>query len=359
MIAFQSDIRCVSEQELSQFLKNNGENAFRLKQIREWLWKKGATDYDGMTNLSVGLREKLRQTFSFQTMTILQELQSADGTVKFVFSLFDGQKIEGVLIPSNDRVTTCISSQVGCPLGCSFCATGSMGFIRNLHFTEIWDQFTWMNRKALTYYGKEISNIVYMGMGEPLLNYENVMESVRLLTTDAGRGMSPSRITLSTVGIAKNIRQLADDGFKAGLAISLHSADEEKRRKIMPVAKTNSLEALREALRYFVEHTGERITFEYVMLQGVNDTLDDAEKLARYCKSFPVKINMIKYNSTDSRFKSSDPRTVEAFARFLENRNMIVNIRKSKGEDIQAACGQLVKKMKMSQKQINDTNNTN
>lgn len=343
MIAFQTDIRCISEQELAQFLKDNGESTFRLKQIREWLWKKGATHYDEMTNLSVGLREKLRQTFSFQTMTILQELQSADGTVKFIFSLFDGQKIEGVLIPSNDRVTTCISSQVGCPLGCAFCATGSMGFIRNLHFTEIWDQFTLMNRKALTYYGREISNIVYMGMGEPLLNYGNMMESVRLLTTDAGRGMSPSRITLSTVGIAKSIRQLADDGFKAGLAVSLHSADEEIRRKIMPVTKTNSLREIRDALRYFVEHTGERITFEYVMLKEVNDSLYDAEKLAQYCKSFPVKINIIEYNQTDCQFKASDPRTVEAFVHFLESRNMIVNIRKSKGEDIQAACGQLVK----------------
>ncbi|MDR2979050.1 MAG: 23S rRNA (adenine(2503)-C(2))-methyltransferase RlmN [Bacteroidales bacterium] len=345
MMRTKPDIRYISEEELGLFLKENGESAFRLKQIKEWLWKKGAVCFNEMTNLSVVLREKLTTAFTFQNLTISQELQSCDGTVKFVFTLHDNRKIEGVLIPSPDRVTTCLSSQVGCPLGCQFCATGTMGFTRNLHFTEIWDQFNVMNRKALEYYGKEITNIVYMGMGEPLLNYDNVMMSIQLLSTESGKGMSSSRITLSTVGITKGIRQLADDGFKAGLAISLHSADEEIRKRIMPVTKTNSLVELQNVLRYFVEKTGKRITFEYIMLHGINDSLDDAEKLARYCKSFPVKINIIEYNSTDSFFKGSPQKTVDTFVRFLESRNLIVNIRKSKGQDIRAACGQLVKRV--------------
>ncbi|MDL2312521.1 23S rRNA (adenine(2503)-C(2))-methyltransferase RlmN [Bacteroidales bacterium OttesenSCG-928-B11] len=342
------DIRLISAEELSFFLKENGESAFRQKQISEWLWKKGAINFDEMTNLSLILREKLKSSFTFKAAAISQERQSNDGTAKFVFTLHDGHKIEGVLIPSNDRVTTCVSSQVGCALACGFCATGTMGFTRNLHATEIWDQFILMNRRSVELYGKEVTNIVYMGMGEPLLNYDNVLESIRLLTTDTGKGLSPSRITLSTVGITQGIRQLADDGFKAGLAVSLHTADEQVRKEIMPVTKTNSLDELRQALQYFVGKTGSRITFEYVMLSGINDSLRDAEKLAQYCKSFPVKINIIEYNRTDSDFRGSIPQAKETFVRFLENRNLIVNIRKSKGEDIDAACGQLVEKSRKS-----------
>lgn len=337
------DIRDISPEMLSDFLKENREQPFRSKQIQEWLWEKGALSFQEMTNLSLALREKLSTAFSFSVMTISQEIQSVDGTVKFAFTLHDEKRIEGVLIPSGDRVTACISSQVGCPLGCRFCATGSMGFIRNLHFTEIWEQFILMNRKALEHYGREITNIVYMGMGEPLLNYDSVLKSIQFLTSKRGRGMSPSRITLSTVGIAKGIKQLANDGFRAGLAVSLHSADEEIRKEIMPVSKTNSLQELKDALRYFVTQTGERITFEYVMLAGINDSLKDAEKLARYCTAFPVKINIIEYNATDSPFRGSDAATIRSFVRFLEERNLIVNIRKSKGDDIKAACGQLVK----------------
>ena len=338
------DIRYISNEELTLFLEKCGEKPFRGKQIREWLWKKNIQSFDEMLNLSLSLRESLRSNFEFKTTLIEQEFKSVDKTVKFVFKLFDGQKIEGVLIPSDKRVTACISSQVGCPLGCRFCATGNMGFTRHLHFSEIIDQYALMNKKSIDYYSRDISNMVFMGMGEPLLNYDNVMQSINILTSEEGKGISPSRITLSTVGITRGIRRLADEGFKCGLAISLHSADEEKRKKIMPVAKSNSLFELQDALRYYAEKTKSRITVEYLLLDKINDSQNDAEKLAQYCKAFPVKINIIEYNTTDSEFSGSKPEKKELFIRYLESKNLIVNIRHSRGQDISAACGQLLRK---------------
>lgn len=339
-----NDIRDISSSELQQFLLENGEKPFRTKQIREWLWKKGTRNFDEMSNLSVALRDKLKSHFTFKTTSIKEEIESTDRTIKFLFQLHDGELIEGVLIPSQNRVTACLSSQAGCPLGCIFCATGSMGFKRNLHYAEIFDQFNLMNEKSVINFGREISNIVYMGMGEPLLNYEHVMTSIDILTFPDGKALSPSRITLSTVGIVKGIRQLADDRFKAGLAVSLHSADETVRRKLIPAAKNNSLEDLRKALEYFFEKSNERITFEYLLLQGINDSIKDAEKLAVYCRAFPVKINLIEYNNTGTGLKGSSKENIEIFSEFLKAKNMIVNIRRSKGQDISAACGQLVRK---------------
>lgn len=339
-----NDIRDISLAEIQQFLLENGEKPFRAKQIREWLWKKGIRNFDEMSNLSVALRDKLKAHFTFKTTSIKDEIESTDQTIKFLFQLHDGELIEGVLIPSQNRVTACLSSQAGCPLGCIFCATGSMGFKRNLHYAEIFDQFNLMNEKSVINFGREISNIVYMGMGEPLLNYENVMTSVDILTSPDGKALSPSRITLSTVGIVKGIRQLAHDRFKPGLAVSLHSADETVRRKLIPAAKNNSLEDLRKALEYFVEKSNERITFEYLLLQGINDSIKDAEKLAVYCRAFPVKINLIEYNNTGTGLQGSSKENIEIFSEFLKAKNMIVNIRRSKGQDISAACGQLVRK---------------
>jgi len=332
----------ISLQELKDFLSQHHEKSFRAKQIMEWLWKKGVSSFDEMSNLSLSLRELLTQHFELNRIKIEQELKSVDGTVKFVFLLHDNCLIEGVLIPSSHRITACISSQAGCPLGCKFCATGSMGFKRNLHYSEIFDQFLLMNQKAKEYFDKNISNIVYMGMGEPLLNYDNVLKSIELLTSKEGQELSPSRITLSTVGIISEIKRLVDDGFKSGLAISLHSADEKIRKQLMPVENKNPLPALQEAIRYFSEKTGERITLEYLMLQNINDTLQDAEKLSKFCRAFPVKINIIEYNpSKYSEYKASYPDKIKQFADYLESKNMIVNLRKSKGRDIAAACGQL------------------
>jgi 23S rRNA (adenine2503-C2)-methyltransferase len=338
------DIRYISNDELVLFLEKCGEKAFRAKQIREWLWKKDIQSFDEMLNLSLSLRESLKNNFEFKTTLIEKEEKSIDRTVKFVFKLFDGNKIEGVLIPSDKRVTACISSQVGCPLGCRFCATGSMGFTRHLHFSEIIDQYSLMNKKALEYYSHDISNIVYMGMGEPLINYDNVKKSIDILTSSEGKGLSPARITLSTVGIVQGIRRLADEGFKCGLAISLHSADEEKRKKIMPVTTSNTLLELQDALRYYVEKTKSRITIEYLLLDKINDSQNDAMKLAQFCRAFPVKINIIEYNTTDSEFVGSNPEKKEIFVNYLESKNLIVNIRHSRGQDISAACGQLLRK---------------
>ncbi len=338
------DIRYISNDEIMLFLEKCGEKAFRAKQIREWLWKKDIQSFDEMLNLSLSLRESLKSNFEFKTTLIEKEEKSIDKTVKFVFKLFDGNKIEGVLIPSDKRVTACISSQVGCPLGCRFCATGSMGFTRHLHFSEIIDQYSLMNKKALEYYSHDISNIVYMGMGEPLINYDNVKKSIDILTSSEGKGLSPTRITLSTVGIVQGIRRLADEGFKCGLAISLHSADEEKRKKIMPVTTSNTLLELQDALRYYVEKTKSRFTIEYLLLDKINDSQYDAEKLAQFCRAFPVKINIIEYNTTDSEFVGSHPEKREIFVNYLESKNLIVNIRHSRGQDISAACGQLLRK---------------
>ena len=338
------DIRHLTDSELVSFLESVNEKPFRAKQIAEWLWKKGASRFEDMTNLSVSLRAALDAHFSFQAADIEEEVKAGDGTVKFVFRLHDGQKVEGVLIPSAGRTTACISSQVGCPLRCAFCATGTMGFIRQLHYSEIFDQYRLINAKSLANFGKQLSNIVYMGMGEPLLNYDNVMRSVEILTAPWGQQLSPSRITLSTAGVAPAIKRLADDGFKAGLAVSLHCADELKRIKLMPVTELHPLKTLQEALSYYHSKTNERITIEYLLLNGLNDSTDDARKLWEYCKHFPVKINIIEYNATGDRFSPSPAYRLEAFVNYLTAKNMVVNIRRSKGKDAQAACGQLVQK---------------
>ena len=335
------DIRHITAEQLTDFLLQHGEKKFRATQIQEWLWKRGASTFAEMTNLSVALRQLLEQHFTFQRTAIERRVQSSDGTAKYLFALHDGCRVEGVLIPSGQRVTACISSQVGCALKCAFCATGMLGFTRNLHFSEIFDQYMLMNREAEQLYGHVISNIVYMGMGEPLLNYENVMESVQLITAPAGPGLSPSRITLSTVGIAEGIRRLADDGFKPEVALSLHCADELKRSLRMPITRSNNFAMLQDALRYLHEKTGKRITIEYLMLKGWNDSVEDARKLFRFCMPFPVKVNLIEYNATNCGYEKSPEENVQRFVAFLESKNMVVNIRHSRGQDIDAACGQL------------------
>lgn len=338
-----NDLRYITSDELATFLVENGEKKFRLGQIEDWLWKKGAQNLDEMRNISTDLKKKLQGNFTFFNTQVETMVQSQDGTAKFIFLLHDGQRIEGVLIPTETRVTACISSQVGCALRCSFCATGTMGFIRNLHFTEIFDQFILMNRKSQELYNQTITNIVYMGMGEPLMNYENVMRSIDLLTSPKGQGLSPSRITLSTVGISMGIRRLADDGFKPDLALSLHCADEVKRRRLMPVTEHQTFEMLQDSLQYFHQKTGKRITIEYLLLKNWNDSINDAKRLFHFCRPIPVKINLIEYNPTDSGFEKSPEEHVRRFVDFLESKNLIVNIRHSRGQDIAAACGQLVK----------------
>ena len=342
----KKNIREESLEQLTGFLTENGEKAFRVKQIWQWLWQRGAVRFEDMTNLSKGTRELLENTYYIDSIIPDQIQTATDGTVKTAWKLGDGELVESVLIPGKDKFTVCVSSQVGCKLGCAFCATGTLGFKRNLSAGEIFDQVM-TAKKAAEEQGQTLSNIVFMGMGEPLLNYENVLKAIDRITAEDGMAMSPYRITVSTAGIPDKIRQLADDNVRFNLAISLHSAKDAVRTNLMPVNKAYSLADIAESLKYFVEKTGTRPTFEYLLLKGVNDSLDDAKALATYCRQFPIKINIIEYNAVEgSGFQHTPDKQRDEFIKFLESRNMIVNLRRSKGKDIDAACGQLANKMK-------------
>lgn len=339
-----SDIRSIDQEQLKSFLKQHNQQAFRVKQILEWLWKKAVYSFEDMTNLSLDLRKLLAENFEIRGIQTDKIQRSQDGTLKFRFRLYDGHLIESVLIPvpEDERYTVCVSSQVGCSLTCSFCATGKMKRIRNLDAAEIFDQVVLVSRECEKVYGRPITNVVYMGMGEPLLAYSEVMKSIELLTSPEALGMSPKRITISTAGIAKMIRKLADEGTKVNLALSLHASDDAKRDSIMPINEHNNLEALMAALKYFYEKTGNRISYEYIALRGFNDSLEDAARLAKLCRFFPVRVNIIEYNPIgDGLFDRSEENKVDEFARFLRAKNIMVTVRRSRGKDIDAACGQL------------------
>ena len=340
------DIRSLSLEELKNVLVEKGEKAFRAKQVFEWLWKKNAHSFDDMSNISKSLRDLLNGNFIINYAKPEHVQESSDGTTKIAFKLHDNLLVEGVLIPSEKRATACISCQVGCKLGCDFCATAGLGFKRDLTAGEIYDQIFYIKTLAEEK-GYNFSNIVYMGMGEPLLNYDNVMQSIDMVTGKQGLEMSPRRITLSTAGLPHMIKRLADDDVKFNLAISLHSAINEVRNTIMPINKTYNLEDLSEAIMYFVEKTDSRPTFEYLLLKNINDSIDDAKALAHFCKSFPVKINIIEYNPTEKdKYQKANLDKLEAFTKYLESKNIIVNVRRSRGKDIDAACGQLANKKK-------------
>jgi len=342
---FKKDLRLLSFQEIYQLFAINGEPAFRAKQVYDWLWKKHILSFDKMKNIPAKTIKYLDKNFKINPISILSFKKSNDKTIKTTFQLFDSKIIEGVLIPTENRTTACVSSQVGCSLSCEFCATGKLGWTRNLDFPEIFDQVMMINQQSQKTLGKPISNIVFMGMGEPLLNYNNVLKAIELLTSPDIFNFSPGRITISTVGIIKMIKQLADDHVKFNLAISLHAATDKKRSLIMPVNENNSLKNLAEALKYFHFKTKTRITLEYLILDKFNDSLDDAQDLANYCKNFPCKINIIEYNPIENGiYKNASKNKEKAFIDFLKSKNLIVNIRKSKGKDIAAACGQLAYK---------------
>lgn len=347
-MAEKQNIRSIELDDLKKFFTEKGEKAFRAKQVFEWLWKKHATTFDEMTNLSVSTRELLDSYFEINAVTIAEKQVSSDRTIKNAFRLQDGKITEGVLIPTPKRMTACISSQVGCSLTCKFCATGRLERLRNIDAEEIFDQVALIKQQAEEHYQTPLSNIVYMGMGEPLLNYKNVLKSVELITSPDGLGMSPKRITVSTAGIAKLIKKLGDDQVKFNLALSLHAANDAKRSEIMPINEQNSLESLKESLAYFYDKTGTRVTFEYIIFKDFNDSLEDAKELAEFCKVVPCKINIIEYNPIDDGdFEKADSETTDKFAAFLENTfNLIVNVRRSRGKDIDAACGQLANKNK-------------
>lgn len=336
------DIRDLTEQEITQVLQEMGEPRFRGKQIYEWIWKRGADNFQAMTNISKDLRLKLESVFSMSSLHIDLQQKSSDGTLKCRFILWDGNYIEGVLIPTEDRITACISSQVGCSLGCKFCATGYMKTRRNLDVYEIYQQVFLLNVLAEKQYQKHITNIVFMGMGEPLLNYKNVLAAIAKITSPEGMGMSARRITLSTAGIAKMIRKLADDNVKFNLALSLHAADDLKRSALMPINESNPLSELTEALNYFYDRTRNRITFEYILFEGINETEEDARNLVKLCKRTGAKVNIIEYNTiAEADYHKSREQQRSAFIAHLEAAGVVAKVRRSRGKDIDAACGQL------------------
>jgi 23S rRNA (adenine2503-C2)-methyltransferase len=340
------DIRSLSKNELIATCESLGEKKFRANQLWEWLWQKSARSFNEMTNLSKEFRATLAATFTFNTMTIANSQRSSDGTIKYAFRLNDDHLVEGVLIPTSDRVTACISSQVGCSLSCTFCATGFLKRERNLRADEMYDQVAILKEEAQKEYGINLSNVVLMGMGEPLLNYANVMAGMERVNAPDGLGMSPQRITLSTAGIAKMIKKLGDDGARFNLALSLHSANNEQRARIMPITDTNSIDDLVEALNYFHDKTGTRVTLEYCVINDINDDPMEAEELVAFCQRITCKVNLIEYNPIDlAEFISSSAEKIERFANYLESKKVIVNVRRSRGKDIDAACGQLANKL--------------
>lgn len=343
------DIRSLNLEALQEHFIGLGDKSFRAKQVYEWLWKKSCFSFDEMSNISKELRTKLAENFSINHIKINSSQFSNDKTIKNSFVLFDNNLIEGVLIPTPGRMTACVSSQVGCSLTCKFCATGYMERKRNLNPDEIYDQVVLIDKQARENYGIPLSNIVYMGMGEPLLNYKNVLESVEKITSEDGLNMAAKRITVSTAGIAKMIKKLGDDQVKFNLALSLHAANDEKRNTIMPINEQNSLKSLAEALKYYYAKTKNPVTYEYIVFDGVNDTLLDAMELARFCKHLPCKVNIIEYNPISfASFINAGEDKIEAFAEYLRKQGITTNLRRSRGKDIDAACGQLAIKEKVS-----------
>ncbi len=340
------NIRHLTLAELENYFEENGEKKFRVKQVWEWLWQKHAMSFAEMTNLSKELRQKLGTDFTLPALTIDTVQHSADGTIKTRFKTHDGHLVEGVLIPTTSRYTACVSSQIGCSLSCRFCATGYIDRKRNLDFDEIYDEVVLINRQCEEAHGKKLSNIVFMGMGEPLLNYKNVLRSIERITAPDGLAMSPKRITVSTAGVAKAIRQLGDDKVKFKLALSLHAANDAKRHEIMPINDTNNIRSLVDALNYFYKQTGNEITFEYILFKDFNDSLKDADELIKIYRQVPADlINIIEYNPIDyARFEKPEEERVQAFMQYLEKHRVNVRLRRSRGKDIDAACGQLANK---------------
>jgi len=338
----KEDILKLSLAEITSFIEESGEKAFRAKQVYHWLWKKGVRSFELMTNIPATTLRALEEKFLINEISVAKLQKSKDGTIKSGFKLHDGHLVEGVMIPAVDRNTACISSQVGCSMTCTFCATGGMDRLRNLEAHEIYDQVLEIQKQTLEKTGKGLSNIVYMGMGEPLLNYNNVLSSIEKITSPDGMGMSPKRITVSTVGIAKMIVKLADDEVKFNLALSLHAANDAKRSEIIPINEQNSLDTLKDALIYFHGKTGTRVTYEYIIFKDFNDEIEDAEELAQFCKHIPCKVNIIEYNPiAGGTLQQANRKKVDAFVNYLESKNIIANIRRSRGKDIDAACGQL------------------
>ena len=339
------DIRSLTEDQIIKFFIDKGFDSYRGRQVYEWIWKKSIYSFDDMTNLSKDVRLMLDTNFVINHIEVDKIQKSSDGTIKNAVKLFDDLTVESVLIPTEDRTTACVSSQVGCSLDCKFCATSILKRMRNLNPDEIYDQVVTINNQSLKYFNRSLSNIVFMGMGEPLMNYNNLIRSIEKISSDKGLNMSQKRIVVSTSGIPKMIKKLADENLKVNLALSLHSAIEETRNKIMPFSTKFSLEDIKESLLYWYSKTKRKITFEYIIWKGINDSIDDINALINYCKSVPSKVNLIEYNSIgDENFKSASQKNINLYKDFLEKNKITFTVRRSRGKDIDAACGQLANK---------------
>jgi 23S rRNA (adenine2503-C2)-methyltransferase len=339
--------------ELESFVGSLGEQKYRGRQLFYWIYNRGTTSFAEMTDLSKGFRQKLTDAASLEGLSVLsRKVSSLDGTVKYLFELQDGTKIESVLIPPSPssngeakRLTLCISTQVGCPLDCKFCATGSMGFTRNLTAGEIVDQVLHVRKESPS----RITNLVYMGMGEPLMNYDAVMKSAEILSNEYSVGISAKRMTISTAGWVEGIDRMADEKRKMKLAVSLHTLDDELRTKLMPLNRRFAVVKLIEAVRHYYEKTRQRVTFEYILLDGLNDTDEDIRRLVSLSRKVPCKINLIPFHPIDftqpkgfaATLRPTPPDRMGWFADKLRDANVTVMVRSSAGKDIEAACGQL------------------
>lgn len=330
--------------ELENFVAGLGWEKYRARQIFKWLYNKQVDDFSKMSDIPKDYREKLSEVADINELKLSTfEKSNCDGTIKFLFELKDGEKIESVLIPDDSRLTLCVSTQVGCPIDCKFCATGAMGFKRNLTAGEIVDQVIQSQRFS----ERRITNIVFMGMGEPLLNLKNLLKAIDIITSDDGIRIGSRKITISTVGLPDKIKELADAGRKVKLAISLHTLNEDLRKKLIPIANRYPIQSIIEAVKYYYNKIGLRITYEYILFEGLNDTDEDVKKLVELAKIVPCKINILKFHPVD--FIRKDPilkklkpsKRLEEFAQRLRENNLTVFIRSNAGEDIKAACGQL------------------
>ncbi|WP_172824453.1 23S rRNA (adenine(2503)-C(2))-methyltransferase RlmN [Polaribacter sp. KT25b] len=345
MLDKKKDIRALTKEQLRDFFVENGDKAFRGNQVYEWLWSKSLHTFEDMTNISKQTREMLENNFVINHIKVDSMQKSADGTIKNGIKLHDGFVVESVLIPAKKRTTACVSSQVGCSLDCKFCATARLKRMRNLNPDEIYDQVVIIDKQSRLYHNRKLTNIVFMGMGEPLMNYKNVMKSIEKITSPEGLGMSSKRITVSTSGVPKMIKMMADEEAKFNLAVSLHSAIDEVRTTIMPFNTNFPLKDLKESLEYWYAKTKREITYEYIVWDGINDKREDITALVEFCKAVPCKVNLIEYNPIDDgEFQQASSSAINNYISNLEMNDITVNVRKSRGKDIDAACGQLANK---------------
>ena len=341
----KKDIRSLTKEQLRNFFVENGDKAFRGNQVFEWLWSKSLHTFEAMTNISIETRQMLEENFVINHIEVDSMQRSKDGTIKNGIRLHDGFIVESVLIPTEKRTTACVSSQVGCSLDCRFCATSRLKRMRNLNPDEIYDQVVAIDKQSKLYHNRKLSNIVFMGMGEPLMNYNNVIKSIDKITSTEGLGMSSKRITVSTSGVPKIIKKMADDEVKFNLAVSLHSAIDSVRTSIMPFNETFPLKDLGDSLVYWFEKTQRVVTYEYIVWDGINDKKEDIKALINFCKLIPCKVNLIEYNPIDDgEFQQANSRVIDNYISNLEMHDIVVNVRRSRGKDIDAACGQLANK---------------